>query len=317
MSQDPNSKSNNTRSQQAAQSLNQLLDQCETQRSQLDAFLAGFEKKMAGKTIIGEPVKTMPQPVEQSPALATQEPVVSDKSHTQNQAQVSLSTESQIQAGLSPVNIQTPEIESWLKGSVSRLQTLDTSLSRREQRLTTLEGRLKDVVQTLTDKIQQAQANKQSLEQITATFDDQCKAAATQANAELAQIESNFQQLASDLTNQQQVITRSISSLLKQITTAVGPIEKGMAQQIDHLQQQASQIQQTIDQAFIDRKNDIHAQLERFPELIRKNVQKSVQDSVEQSRQLISEAAKPMQDLVNRAVENIASNLPCALPVTR
>ena len=54
MSQDPKTQNKSTSSQQAAQSLNQLLDQCETQRSQLDAFLAGFEKRMAGKTIIGE-----------------------------------------------------------------------------------------------------------------------------------------------------------------------------------------------------------------------------------------------------------------------
>ena len=85
MSQDPKTQNKSTSSQQAAQSLNQLLDQCETQRSQLDAFLAGFEKKMAGKTIIGEPVKTKAQPVEETPAVAVEEPVVSDNSQTQNQ----------------------------------------------------------------------------------------------------------------------------------------------------------------------------------------------------------------------------------------
>ncbi|HAI11882.1 MAG TPA: hypothetical protein DCM28_09275, partial [Phycisphaerales bacterium] len=204
-------------------------------------------------------------------------------------------TQRQVEAELSPVNIQTPQVENWLKGSVTRLQTLDTSLSRREQRLATLEGRLKDVVQTLTEKIQQAQSNKQSLEEVTASFDEHCKAAATQANADLAQIESNFQQLASELATQQQTITHSISSLLKQITTAVGPIEKGMVQQIDNLHQQASQVQLTIEQAFKDRKQDIQSHLDRFPELIRKHVQKSVQESVDQSRELINTAAKPMQ----------------------
>ena len=59
MSQDPKlpmPDKSNSRSMQAADSLNNLLDQCETQRSQLDQFLAGFEKKVAGKTVIGQAV---------------------------------------------------------------------------------------------------------------------------------------------------------------------------------------------------------------------------------------------------------------------
>ena len=151
-------------SQQAAQSLSDLLDQCETQRSQLDTFLAGFEKKVVGKTIIGQSVTTESIEKQNTQSATTKEPAVSDNVQIPQDTQVSPSIPRDMEAQLSPVNIQSPQVENWLKGSVTRLQTLDTSLSRREQRLSTLEGRLKDVVQSLTEKIQQAQSNKQSLE---------------------------------------------------------------------------------------------------------------------------------------------------------
>ncbi|HAI11174.1 MAG TPA: hypothetical protein DCM28_05675, partial [Phycisphaerales bacterium] len=101
------SKASTGRSEQAAQSLNKLLDQCETQRSQLDAFLAGFEKKVAGKTIIGQSVPTQ-LATESSTQIIAGEIPVSDNKQKHEDTQVETPTplptptQRQVEAELSP-----------------------------------------------------------------------------------------------------------------------------------------------------------------------------------------------------------------------